>query len=49
MIVLVFALIFWMWAIVMAVAYSETLIVSLALAIALFLGDFGYVSIVKAI
>lgn len=41
MIVLIFALIFWHWAIVMSIAYSDTLIVALALTISLFLGDFG--------
>jgi hypothetical protein len=45
MIVLIFALIFWHWSIVMAIAYSDTLIVALALTISLFLGDFGYVNL----
>lgn len=44
MAVLIFGLIFFEWAITMAIAYSETLIVSLALTISLFLGDFGYAS-----
>lgn len=43
MTVLIFGLIFFEWAITMAIAYSETIIVSLALTISLFLGDFGYV------